>query len=361
MKISSGLWPWIIATAIIGLALYSIGNILLPFITGSFIAYAMHPTVTKLEQLGIRRTLATLAMILGLFIVIGTMLFVLIPFIVKELLYLAAALPEYTKSMLDILMPYLDKISPYIEMAKNEDIQSKSTAYVGSMLSWALKFMANLLTNTLAIANLILLIVITPMVAFYMLRDWPIALDKIRSFLPKQQAATILDLAEKVNNTLGEYVRGQSLVCLMLAALYSTGFLLIGLEYAFTIGIVTGLLSFIPYVGMLIGFVAAMGISISQFTTWEPIAMVGVVFAVGNFVEGQLLSPNLVGGRIGLHPVWVIFALLAGGSLMGFIGMLLALPTAAILGVLVRYAMSQYLSSTLYLGESKTTPSKKKA
>jgi len=351
MKIKTALWPWIIAGGIIALAMYSISGIFLPFVAGSFIAYAMHPTVTRMGYWGIHRGLAALLMLLSFFSIIGTTMFILIPFITAELVSLAGSVPAYGQRLLAFVLPILEDLTLLVSPESLADIQTKASASLSSVFEWSLKFLAGLLGNTLALANLISLIVITPVVAFYLLRDWPLLLAQVTSLLPRQQAPTILDLAEQVNQTLGGYIRGQSQVCLILAAIYSLGLWAVGLDYAFTIGIVTGLLSFIPYVGMLIGVFVGLGVAFGQFDSWAPITMVGVVFAIGNTIEGQFLAPNLVGGRIGLHPVWVIFALLAGGSLLGFIGLLLALPIAAIIGVLVRYAIARYLKSPLYLGD----------
>lgn len=351
MKIKTALWPWIIAGSIAVLAMYSISNIFLPFILGMFIAYTMHPMVTRLGEWGVGRSLSSITLLLCFFIIIGSTLFVLIPFIIKELVVLAAKLPQYSNRILTSLSPYLEAFSNYMGVDGLKDLQVRVSSYTDNILSWGLTFIANLLSNALAIANLITLIVITPVVAFYLLRDWPLLIEQIKNLLPKQQASTILEITQKINDTLGSYVRGQSIVCLILAVIYSTGLWLVGLDYAVTIGMVTGLFSFIPFVGMLIGVFAGLGVAFSQFDTWLPILMVGGVFGVGNLIEGQLLSPNLIGGRIGLHPVWIIFALLAGGSLFGFIGMLLALPTAAIIGVLVRFGVARYLDSSLYYGD----------
>jgi len=352
MTIKATYWPWIVTIAIVVLAMYSISGIFLPFVVGLLIAYAMHPTVTRLVSLGIARGVATLIMILSFFLIVGVLLFVLIPFITAELGSLAGTLPAYGKRMLEHFLPYLDHLSSFVGSDNLGDLQAKASSYMGDMLSWGVTLIAKLLGNTLALATLISLIIITPMVSFYLLRDWPVLLGHLANLVPRQQVSTVVLLAGQINDTLGAYVRGQSLVCLVLAFLYSFGLWLVGLKYAFTIGIVTGLLSFIPYVGMLIGFVAGMGVAFAHFDNWLNILLVATVFVVCNIIEGQFLSPLLVGGRIGLHPVWVIFALLAGGSLFGFIGLLLALPIAAVLGVLVRFAISRYLDSPYYYGDA---------
>lgn len=350
MTIQSAYWPWIVTASILGLAMYTIGGIFLPFIAGMLIAYAMHPTVTRMAGIGINRGLATMLMLLTFFTVVGVLLFVLIPFITAELGNLAGSLPDYGKRLLVLFMPYLEHLSGLVETDNLGDLQAKATTYLGNMLSWGLSVIARLLSNTLALANLISLIIITPMVAFYLLRDWPILLAEMAKLVPRKQVEIVVGLVADINSTLGAYVRGQSLVCLLLTIIYSIGLWAVDLKYAFTIGIVTGLLAFIPYVGMMIGFVAAMGVAFAHFTSWYDIIALVAVFIVGNIIEGQFLSPHLVGGRIGLHPVWVIFALLAGGSLFGFMGLLLALPMAAILSVLVRYAIRRYLESPYYTG-----------
>jgi predicted PurR-regulated permease PerM len=351
MTINAAYWPWIILASTLALAMYCISGIFLPFVSGLFIAYAMHPMVSRIQDLGVRRSIATVVLLLSFFLVLGALLFVLIPFIAVELVSLAGSLPSYGHRAFSWLLPYLETFSSMMESDNFVDLQAKASSYLGEMFSWALTFVAKLLSNTLALANLIMLIVITPVVAFYMLRDWPLLLEQVSKLLPRKQVSTVLYLATQINNTLGSYVRGQALVCLILAVIYSIGLWAVGLKYAFALGVVTGLLSFIPYVGVVIGMVAGMGIAFSQFDSWASIMLVVAVFVSGNVIEGQVLSPNLVGGRIGLHPVWVIFALLAGGSLLGFIGMLLALPTAAIVGVLVRFVIARYLESPLYFGE----------
>ena len=231
MRISLSLWPWIIAAIIVGFMIYSISGILLPFIAGTFVAYAMHPAVCKMQNFKINRSLATLTLILSFFLILAGLLFFLIPFIKDELMKLAVSLPEYGQRLMSTVLPYIDILTKYLDDDAG-DLRSKATGYIGGMLSWGLHVLARLLTNTLALANLISLIVITPIVAFYLLRDWPIMLESITKILPRQQKATIIDLASKINATLGGYVRGQSLVCIIQVFVYSIGLWLVGLDYA---------------------------------------------------------------------------------------------------------------------------------
>ena len=190
------------------------------------------------------------------------------------------------------------------------------------------------------------------MVAFYLLRDWDRLVARIDDLLPRDHAEVMRQLAKQANESLAGFARGQSMVCVLLAAFYAVALVLVGLPFGAIVGLVAGLLTFIPYVGCLTGFVVSMAIAVGQFDNWVSIALVAVIFVVGQVIEGNFLTPKLVGDRVGLHPVWIIFALLAGGALFGFLGLLLAVPVAALIGVLVRFAIAQYRASKLYLGTS---------
>ena len=192
------------------------------------------------------------------------------------------------------------------------------------------------------------LLVITPLVAFYLLRDWDRIVARIDSLLPSRIRPIVREQAKEIDDILAGFVRGQATVCLLLGVFYAVGLSLAGLDFGVIVGLGTGLISFIPYFGMTIGLVTGMGIAVAQFADWVPIAIVAGVFAVGQVLEGNVITPRLVGNRVRLHPVWVIFAVLAGGALFGFTGILLALPAAAVIGVLVRFAVSRYQGSSLF-------------
>jgi predicted PurR-regulated permease PerM len=198
--------------------------------------------------------------------------------------------------------------------------------------------------------NLVSLLVITPVVAFYLLRDWDRIVIQIDSWLPRRYAETIREQVRAVDATLAGFLRGQGTVCLILAIYYGLGLSLAGLDFGLVIGLVAGLLSFVPYVGAIVGLLLSVGLALVQFDAWLPIAIVAAVFILGQVVEGNFLTPKLVGESVGLHPVWIIFALLAGGTLFGFVGLLLAIPAAAVIGVGVRFALDRYLVSAYYKG-----------
>ena len=192
------------------------------------------------------------------------------------------------------------------------------------------------------------LLVITPLVAFYLLRDWDLITEKIDVWLPRRAQPKIREQAGAIDDTLAAFVRGQSSVCLILALFYGIGLTLVGLKSGLLVGFGAGFISFVPYVGAAVGLTVGLVIALFQFSEWLPIVIVAAIFLVGQTLESYVFTPKLVGNRVGLHPVWVIFALLAGGTLFGFTGVLLAVPMAAITGVLTRFAISRYLVSPLY-------------
>jgi predicted PurR-regulated permease PerM len=224
-------------------------------------------------------------------------------------------------------------------------------ARMGSGLSLVGQTALNLVQSSVAIANLLSLIFITPVVTFYLLRDWDRIVTKIDALLPRQHAAVIRAQGRAIDTTLAGFARGQATVCIILATYYATALMIAGLPFGLAVGMVAGLLTFIPYLGAIGGFVIAMAIALVNFDSWSGVIAVAAIFGVGQVVEGNVLTPKLVGDRVGLHPVWVIFALLAGGTLFGFLGLLLAVPTAAGIGVLVRFALSRYLAGPFYLGQ----------
>lgn len=218
------------------------------------------------------------------------------------------------------------------------------------MVGWLGTVLQSIVTGGVALFDVLTLLFITPIVAFYLLRDWDVMIGTIHGWLPRQHAATILDQVNEIDRTLAGFVRGQATVCLVLGLFYGVALSVFGLNFGLVVGSIAGLLSFIPYVGSLVGFVSSVGIALVQYDTWTPVVVVVVIFLVGQAVEGNFLTPKLVGDKVGLHPVWVMFALLAGGSLFGFVGVLMAVPVAAVIGVLTRFALQQYLSSSYYSG-----------
>lgn len=343
-------WIWIGIIAIILLSFYTIRGILLPFIAGIIVAYLLNPLVEYLKYHCVPRSVSAPLLILLTFCLIISFFMITIPFLQDQLIALTRQFPDYGEKIYHALKPLLDASGHLINIQDVDQLKDKAGTYVGDMFQWSLTTLVKVLGNTLALANLLSLLILTPVVAFYLLRDWPAFTRGLTNLLPRDQAETIITQMHEINRTLGSYLQGQCLVCLCLAVVYSIGLNLTGLKYASTIGIATGVLAFIPYVGFLIGLVSAIGVAMAQFGEWSSIGWVALVFSVGLAVESYVLTPKLIGDRIGLHPVWIIFSLLVGGLLFGFLGMFLAMPVAATIGVLIRFSMTKYFQSAFYHG-----------
>jgi len=340
-------WGWVIGIALLLVLAYFIQNILMPFVIGLLVAYSFNPLVNKLENIKIPRTLSALLVILIFLSLIGSILFFAIPFLSTELIKLAKNLPEYGERLLLLMTPIFDTVTQYIGTEDIAHLQETAKQHIGEMFNWGFKVLTNVLTGGLALANLLSLIIITPFVAFYLLRDWQDIAQTTQKLIPKKYTASWIELTTQIHDTLGGFIKGQATLCLILAIIYSIGLSLVNLDYAITIGIFTGLLAFIPYVGVFIGVSVGLGMAFAQFEDWTSIVLVAIVFFVGQIIEGSILAPMLVGDRVGLHPVWMIFALLAAGTLFGFVGLLFAVPIAALIGVLVRFSYKHYMQPAL--------------
>jgi predicted PurR-regulated permease PerM len=215
-------------------------------------------------------------------------------------------------------------------------------------MSWIGGALGGILSGSLAFFNVVSLIFITPIVTFYLLRDWDVLVAKVDSWLPPRYAPTIHQQMNEIDRTLAGFARGQATICLFLAVFYGVGLTAIGLDFGLAIGVFAGLLSFIPYVGSIVGLIVSVGLAYVQFDDWVWVAVTAGIFFAGQAIEGNILQPKLLGENVGLHPVWVIFALLAGGALFGFLGLLLAVPVMAVIGVVSRFALGCYLSSRIY-------------
>ena len=336
---------WGVLLAVVMLGLYALRDVLVPFVAGMAVAYLLDPVVDRLERLRIGRGLATFLVLFGFFAVALGLLLLLIPLLQSQVEKLAGALPGYVEMARERLGPLLSSLGEGIDP---KEVLAKVTGMTGDLMSWAGELAGRLISGGFLIANLLSLLVITPIVSFYLLRDWDRIVARVDSWLPHGQAGSIRIQAAEVDRTLAAFVRGQGTVCLILCVFYATGLTLAGLDFGLVIGLFSGLISFVPFVGALLGGVLSVGLALAQFDSWTPIAIVAGVFVAGQVIEGNFLTTNLVGDAVGLHQVWVIFALLAGGTLFGFVGVLLAVPAAAVIGVLTRFALTQYLSSSLH-------------
>ena len=351
---ATGRWIfWVAAAALFLLLMWVLNDILLPFVVGMVVAYFLDPVVVRLQRARMSRTMATtLVTIVAVLVAVGVVMAILPP-LFGQIQSLITKAPEYVVKALGRIQPLLEPLRDRLGLdpPSLHDLQSEATQWAGKGLEVAGGIAGALAERGVAIINLLGLLFITPVVTFYMLRDWEKLVAAIDNSLPLEHADTIRKLTAESNAAIAGFVRGQALVCLALGTFYGIGLTLVGLQFGLVIGLVAGAISFIPFVGTFVGGVMALGMALAQFPPeWIGVVKVAAVFVVGQMLEGNFLSPKLVGDRVGLHPVWIMFALLAGGSLFGFTGVLIAVPVAAVLGVVVRHFIARYRESALYRG-----------
>ncbi len=336
--------------------LFLLRDVLLPFVAGMAIAYFLDPLADWLESRGLSRTASTAVITAAFFMTAMIGLLILVPILQNQIVSFARRVPGYIDILNQRLEPILSEIKGRMSEDDLERLRSSTTGFIGTAVSWFMKVLSGVVTSGLAVVNVLSVLFITPVVTFYMLRDWDVLVGKINDHLPRENMSTIRTQFQEIDRTLAGFIRGQATVCLCLGLFYGIGLSITGLDLGLSIGLLVGFLSFIPYVGTISGFVIGISMAIAQTLEWHLPVTVAGVFLVGQLLEGYVLTPKLVGARIGLHPVWIIFALLAGGSLFGFVGVLLAVPVAAVVGVLVRFSLRRYLESPLYHGEHSVVP-----
>jgi predicted PurR-regulated permease PerM len=342
---------WLGALAVFVLTLWFLQDILLPFIAGFVLAYFLDPVADKLEKLGLPRVLATSLILLVAILSLVFIVLMVMPVLVEQLLKLAGDMPVLVKS----LIARFDEVAPQslkdLLQRKGSGDSGAIADLAGKATGWVAAIVGSVWSGGMAVVNVLSLLVVTPIVAFYLLADWDHIVAKVDALLPRDHADEIREIAKSINGALAGFIRGQGTVCLLLGVIYAVALSLAGLRFGMAIGFGAGMLSFIPYVGAIIGGVLAIGVALVQF--WpdaSSILIIVGIFVAGQFIEGNFLSPKLVGGSIGLHPVWLMFALFAFGYAFGFAGLLLAVPLAAAAGVFVRYGLGRYLRSKLYTG-----------
>ncbi len=342
---------WIAAALVFGVFLYALSGIMLPFVAGMAVAYFLDPLADRLEDLGLGRLAATSVIsIVGLLIFI-LCLVVLLPVLQDQIINFIERAPGYLQQIQALISRVLEgRLGAFISSV-DEGTRAAFADIAKSAVGWAGRVFQGAVNGSLAFISFMSLVFVTPIVAFYLLLDWDRMIERVDSWLPRDHADTVRRLASEMDEMLAGFVRGQVSVCLVLGTFYATALSLIGLEFGLVVGVIAGLVSFIPFVGALTGLILSAGLALVQF--WPDPVMIGAVLAVffvGQAIEGNILTPWLVGARVRLHPVWVIFALFAFGAIFGFVGVLLALPLAAMIGVLARFAIGKYKKSELYIG-----------
>ena len=344
IRVNSTLF-WLLVAIIMASSFYFLRTILLPFVIGIAVAYFLDPVVDKLEERKWNRSLATLFTLFVFLALVIFLVFLLVPVLANQLKNFAQFLP-IVKDKLQLIIDAVAGILNNKVDAKVLDVPASG------LIKWSTKMLGGVIDGGAAIADLLSLFLITPLVAFYLLRDWDLIVEKVYDWFPIRHKDTLQEQLNEIDKKLAAFVRGQGTVCLILASYYAITLTMTGLEFGVVIGVFAGLISFVPFVGAIFGGLLSIGLAYLQFEAWTNIVIIAGIFILGQILEGYILTPKFIGEAVGLHPVWVIFSLLAGGALFGFLGVLLALPMAAIVGVLFRFCIDHYKNSSYYNGSS---------
>lgn len=339
---------WGIALAVFFAALWFLGDVILPFLVGGAVAYFLDPVADRLERLGLSRTAATATISVVALLVFVLLALLILPTLARQLAQLVNAAP----TIFGQLQAFLTEHFP--QLFDTQSVVHETLQSIGQTIkSQGGKLASGVLSSALSLINALLFLVVVPVVAFYLLLDWDKMVATVDSWIPRDHAEVVRSIARDIDRVLAGFVRGQVSVCVTLGTFYSVALMLVGLDFGLIVGAIAGLITFIPYVGALVGGALAVGLAFFQFWgEWGHIGAVAGVFAAGQFLEGNVLTPRFVGNSVGLHPVWLLFALSAFGTVFGFVGMLVAVPVAASMGVLARFAVAKYRDSRLYQGQS---------
>lgn len=340
---------WLVIFILFCVAVYVLRSVLMPFVAGIVLGYLFDPLASRFEKWGMSRMWATLLVFAVVILIAVPAIILLFGMLNEQLTVFVEAAPNYISAFVKRTEPMLVSLQEQFPSLEIANIKAMIKDNMTTGLQFGGKLLKGLVSNGFALINLISLLLITPVVAFYMLRDWDTFVKKVDNLLPRKSKNVIREQFRQIDRALSGFIRGQLSVCLILGTYYSLGLKFVGLDLGILVGFLAGLISFIPYVGSISGFVISIILALAQFNDYTKVLEVIAVFAVGQFVEGNFLTPKLVGDNVGLHPVWVMFALLAGGVLLGFLGLMIAVPVAAIIGVLMRYTINNYKKSSLYL------------
>jgi predicted PurR-regulated permease PerM len=342
---------WLVTGALFIGFLYVFSSILLPFLAGMILAYFLDPVADRLERIGLSRLAATVLILIGFIAAFIIGLMILVPVLAAQLADFLTRIPDYIARLQGLITSY----DPgWLQENVGVDPNSLRDG-LSSLLAQGAGFLTTLMQSIWNSGKTLIdiagLFVVTPVVAFYMLLDWDRMVAKVDSWIPRDHLFSVRRIATDINTATAGFVRGQGTLCLILGIFYAVGLTAVGLNFGLLIGLFAGLISFIPYVGSLVGLALSVGVALVQFwPEWPWVLAVAGIFFFGQFVEGNILQPRLVGKSVGLHPVWLMFALFAFGYLFGFVGLLVAVPAAAAIAVLVRFAIDRYLESPLYRG-----------
>lgn len=362
LRMRNQVFFWLGVFAFFILFMWVFADILLPFIAGMALAYFLDPVADWLERKGLSRIWATTNILIGFILLFIMFLMILLPVLANQIAGFLERLPELVAKLQQLMS------STQIEWLRQKfgvdgsSIQENINSLMKEGAGWLSTILTKVWGTGKSLVDIASLLVVTPVVAFYLLYDWDHMVERIDKLLPHDHRATVRSIMSDIDVAVAGFVRGQGMVCLILGLFYGASLTIIGLNFGLLIGLFAGLISFVPFVGSIIGFILSVGVALVQFwPDWIPVVLCALTFFLGQFIEGNILQPKLVGNKVGLHPVWLMFALFAFGSLFGFTGMLVAVPAAAAVGVVIRFGISRYLESDLYKGNGKESSAKKSA
>lgn len=349
---------WSSAFALFLLFVFVFKAVLLPFVLGFAIAYLLNPLIHHLGKVGIGRAPAALLILFVFFVLVIGFLAAILPLAYDQFLQLSNDLPGYIDGIWAWLQPLSERVQGFTGQAGAQDFQALFKEHISSAFNVGTGLVKSVVAGGQAFMDLISVTIFTPIVAYFVMKEWDHISQWVVDLMPRDQKNTIMDLLKQIDTKLSGFIRGQITVAFILGLAYAIALTVAGLKYGFLIGLMAGLLSVIPMVGSAVGLFVSILVAWFQSGDWMFVLIIACIFFAGQLIEGNFLTPKLVGKNVGMHPLWVFFALLAGGALFGILGMFLAVPVAAVIGVLLAFAIAQYKASAYYKS-SKKTPAKK--
>jgi len=344
---------WFLVTALFFAFIWAFQGMLLPFVLGLAVAYLLNPLVNKIGKSGVSRQWATLLILGAFFVIVIGFLALVTPIIIRQGLQLIEDAPGYIDSLMAMISPYTAQLEALLGQGNGIDVQALARDHAGSTANVGKALLGGLSAGGQAITGFISLLVITPLVSYFTIKEWPAITSWVEDLFPRAHKKTIMNLLDQIDKKVSGFVRGQITVAVILAVFYAVALSVAGLKYGFAVGFIAGLLNVIPMLGSVLGLLVAVILAWFQAGEWVFVAIIAGIFLFGQFIEGNFLTPKLVGDSVGMHPIWIFFALLAGGSLFGMLGMFLAVPVAAVAGVLLAFGVHQYKQSKIYKGAPK--------
>lgn len=326
--------------------------ILLPFVLAFAISYFLEPVIKFLNGHGLNRSVAALIILVLFFLVVGIIIAAILPIAYQELIDLSADLPTYKAKLFELIEPISDNFKNAIGQTNGAQLQDFFVQHVGTAADVGKQFVSSIWAGGQAFVHVISLLVITPIIAYFVMREWTRISDWIFELMPRDQKSTMTDLLKQIDQKVSGFVRGQLSVALVLGIVYAIALSIAGLKYGVLVGLIAGFLNIIPLFGSTVGLLAGTALAWFQTGDWVFTGTIAAIFLVGQIIEGNFLSPKLIGDSVGMHPLWIFFSLMAGGALFGILGMVIAIPVVAIAGVLIAFAISQYKTSRYYKGKN---------